>query len=920
MVRTSAGIADEYGSAIDVPAPNTMTVRNCYIADCGSSQKGTVSLSGSAGTPITVVNCVFESNKNVNEGAALYLEGSTNATALVDRCQFINNESGKLGAAIHNDLSYCEIRNSLFIKNTTAFSNDGAAAVYTRYDLRVEHCTFSENLCGLVSGTPAGVYAGAIGFFSSTVSGPVIPNVEVYNSILWGNTSPQINDLTLTASNLTLQGNIIQDYGFGGNLNVDPLLACPSIGNINLAQGSSARNSALSINTTSSVDLYGSPRNQLGSPDMGAVEMSTTSKPVVYVKKGNSFIQSGRSWATAVGELGAVDMSTTAPVTFWISTGEYSNSIDDTPNSLIELCNGCDLIGGFLGNETSEGQIAPNSVSTMSGLNVQFPSNTEWASPVILSISTGGDHQIRNIEFRDGGANFQDLIPGNMTAMGGVAAPVTIVGSNSVDFTNCTFQTNLSNSSAGALHAVSTNQLSLTGCDFFNNSSASNAGAIFVSQTNLSIVSSTFVNNTSGFGGAVSGVFSTTSIGDCEFVSNSTSEGGAGIHFSDNSDLTVLRSVFRFNQAPENLPAINGTLVGEASTAMDIANCLFHDNTGYSTINVSSGALALINSTVAHNVASGAVLRIGGGSTNTLFTLHNSILWNPGVLQRQYLVPTTINLSHSIMQNELFPPDNPNSIINTDPFFISPEDGNFQLASFSPGVNSGSNSIIYPLSDDLAGSPRIADGTVDRGAYERSNGCTPDNSSCFTSMPIALNFELQGSNRCGSAGVDPISSCNVNVGKTVWYSFLAPSDGNAMVVTDNVIPDLGYTNFNMKQTIYTGGCANLVEVACTNEVGANAGETTALSGLTPGQVYFVRLEGVNLQEGFFTLQVTSSEGNNCPGDLNGDLMVNTADLLVLLSQFGTTCSGECSADLDGDGSVSAGDLLQFLSLFGAVCD
>lgn len=916
----SVGSLANHGMAIDVPLPNTMTIRNCFISNCQGSTKGTVSLSGSAGTPLVIVNCIFESNNNVSEGAALFLEGSTNATALVDRCQFLKNTSSQLGAAIHNDLSFCEIRNSVFNQNTTSAGNNGAAAVYTRYNLRVEHCTFSANYAGTTTGSPGGIYAGAIGFFTPLIAGITYPTVEVYNSILWGNSSPQINALFSTNSNLTLQGNVIQDYGFGGNLNTNPLLACPSIGNFNLAPGSNARNAALTQHTTSNLDVYGAPRNQLGAPDIGAIEMANTNKPVVYIKKGNTILQSGRNWATAAGELGYVDMSTTAPVTFWISAGTYSKSTNNTPNTAFELCDGCDLLGGFIGTETNENQIPNNSFTILRGLNAQFPGISEWGSAVIMSIATGGSHQIRRIIFRDGGANLAGAMLSDdppVAIMGGIAAPVSISFTQNVQFTDCRFELNLSPSYAGAIHATNVNQLSLTRCNFQSNQSGSTAGAIYISETTLTATESTFQNNTSGEGGAVSGVFANASFGDCTFMQNTTELGGAALSFADNSAVLVLRSTFHSNTAPTVLPESNATFSSLANTNVDLVSCLFYGNTGRSTVRTTGGTINVMNTTIAHNTATGAAFRVGGDAIASTLNLRNSILWNPGFTNRAYLTPLTINRSHCIIGDEAIASGNPDFLYNTDPFFISPSTGNFRVQSFSNAVNRGSNAFVLPFSPDLDGQPRIADGTVDIGAYERPNGCAPENDVCSSAQPVPFNTVVQASNRCASTGNDPISSCNANVGKTTWYSFTAPASGSATVITDNVVPDLGYSNFNMKQTIYSGNCGNLTEVECTNDLGANQGEVTTLTGLTPGLIYRIRLEGVNLQEGFFTLAVNIPAA--CPGDFNGDLSVNASDLLFFLSEYGESCGSSCLTDLNNDGVVNANDLILFLSYYGNTC-
>jgi hypothetical protein len=55
----------------------------------------------------------------------------------------------------------------------------------------------------------------------------------------------------------------------------------------------------------------------------------------------------------------------------------------------------------------------------------------------------------------------------------------------------------------------------------------------------------------------------------------------------------------------------------------------------------------------------------------------------------------------------------------------------------------------------------------------------------------------------------------------------------------------------------------------------------------------------------------------CPSDLNADLMVSIADLLLLLSEFG--CIEGCSADINGDGQVAVSDVLELLSSFGEPC-
>ncbi len=58
----------------------------------------------------------------------------------------------------------------------------------------------------------------------------------------------------------------------------------------------------------------------------------------------------------------------------------------------------------------------------------------------------------------------------------------------------------------------------------------------------------------------------------------------------------------------------------------------------------------------------------------------------------------------------------------------------------------------------------------------------------------------------------------------------------------------------------------------------------------------------------------------CPGDANGDLMIDAADLSVLLSNFGQPAAGPAFGDFNGDGQCNGADLSVLLSTFGTSCN
>ncbi|MFM9957056.1 MAG: S8 family serine peptidase [Phycisphaerales bacterium] len=60
-------------------------------------------------------------------------------------------------------------------------------------------------------------------------------------------------------------------------------------------------------------------------------------------------------------------------------------------------------------------------------------------------------------------------------------------------------------------------------------------------------------------------------------------------------------------------------------------------------------------------------------------------------------------------------------------------------------------------------------------------------------------------------------------------------------------------------------------------------------------------------------------GQSCPGDTNGDNVVDTADLVNVLGGFGDIAEGVAGGDFDANGTTDTNDLVFFLNFFGTTC-
>ncbi len=187
--------------------------------------------------------------------------------------------------------------------------------------------------------------------------------------------------------------------------------------------------------------------------------------------------------------------------------------------------------------------------------------------------------------------------------------------------------------------------------------------------------------------------------------------------------------------------------------------------------------------------------------------------------------------------------------------------------------------------------------TIDDGNCILPDGCTDSTACNYDSTALCddgecFYFTCEGCTNSAACNYD--STASQDNGTCILPStYYQDSDGD------------GYGNIEVMQDLcapQTGWSTDATDCDDTNAQvfpgapGTNEGFDNDCSGeIDPDEVFF----------------------NGCLGDFNNDGIINTADLLFLLGDFG--CMSNCVADMNDDGVVSTPDLLEFLGVFGQPC-
>jgi len=494
------------------------------------------------------------------------------------------------------------------------------------------------------------------------------------------------------------------------------------------------------VSSSSSVDFTGSSgRNAAITTD-------------IYVAtNGNDLTNTGTSpsspFKTIDHALSRIYASAENPLTIHLASGTYSPSLtgEKYPLQMVKYASlqGAGIEESFLDAEASAD--FPRRVLNLDkveGVNISDLTIMNGFVTMVKNYNGGG------IGLINSQANLQNiLIAGNSSA--GNGSGIYALGSELIA-TNLSLDYNASLGSGGGMHSMQSD-LQLSQSRILNNSASRNGAGLSIDGGSVSIEGCELsANQATGYqskGGGISLVNTEAATISANLIKANNADLGGGLYLQNNSNIHFDR-----NKIINNLADFNGGAAFINTTTGLLTNNLLANNTA----SQRGGAIycysspELINNTIANNKAA---LQGGGLYLNGSSPLHlNSILW--GNVQGATSLPNQVylfgedsdpqfryclieggsagfGLSPGISYTGIYEHN-----LSGDPGFAEPSAGagyyfevgeaSFTLHDDSPCLDSGdpdTDPEFYPT--DLAGNPRVDNGRIDMGAYEKQHFTGP---------------------------------------------------------------------------------------------------------------------------------------------------------------------------------------------------
>jgi len=224
----------------------------------------------------------------------------------------------------------------------------------------------------------------------------------------------------------------------------------------------------------------------------------------------------------------------------------------------------------------------------------------------------------------------------------------------------------------------------VTNCTFLSNSAWDGGGGMVNWYSSPTVTNCTFSSNYAGWGAGIYNGESSPTVTNCTFSCNYAGNGGGGMYNHDYSLPTVTNCIFFENSSTKGW----GAGIHNHKSSPTITNCTFSCNSGGGMLDWDSSP-----------------------------TITNCIFWDNG-----YEIDNDANSTPLVTYSDIKGGYSGATNIDDNPLFVDPPGGDYHLQSDSPCIDNGTN--IGAPTGDIEGNPRPIDGDgdddaiTDMGAYE----------------------------------------------------------------------------------------------------------------------------------------------------------------------------------------------------------
>jgi hypothetical protein len=466
---------------------------------------------------------------------------------------------------------------------------------------------------------------------------------------------------------------------------------------------------------------------------------------IIYVNASAPAGGNGSSWGSANPNLYDAIYNAAANCEIWVAKGTYKPNGSSRLASFF-LKDGVAVYGGFAGgeNKRTDRNWGAN-ITTLSGDIMQPGDSSDNSYNVVYVYFVNETAILDGFTITAGNANGSasgfvngggiEIIHSNATLANLTVSENSATYGGGVDLqnssptlTDMTINNNIATYGAG-VYVYSQSNPTLTRVNFYNNVASVDGGGLYNDQTSSGLtLTDVFFdgNHAIHSGGGMYNYKTHSALTRVRFDYNHA-EFGAGLIMDGDTGSTMINGEFTGNQATSK----GGGLYNYESSPL-LTNVYFAQNTA---VYYGGGIGSYASNSILTNVTfSGNSAPSGAGiynSQNSHPQVRNSILWNDTggeIYHDPQFTSSTITISYSLVQGctpgvtwntALCGVDGGNNVPNADPRFESPNGNIYRLQISSPAINRGNNAFLNGVTTDMDGKPRIQNGTVDLGPYER---------------------------------------------------------------------------------------------------------------------------------------------------------------------------------------------------------